>query len=198
MATISSPVIPGSMSNTPASPCTTTALLSMNSLSWASTPFATCFSMSLPRLHRGWRGCGGSAPGGDDHGGSDEVESGEGGGGGGVCPREEGRDQRDREQRPCRPHESLGGASAPTTKRDGNDDAHDREDAGPHGEPGQRDRFATIGDLEVDANGLGKRSGEGGGRHRCERGKQRGDGEPTESVGVAGLARCQAGADPAV
>ncbi|MEV0785607.1 hypothetical protein AB0I52_22065 [Streptomyces sp. NPDC050423] len=30
-----------------------------------------------------------------------------------------------------------------------------REEAGYHGEPGQRDRPATIGDLEVDANGLG-------------------------------------------
>src|SRR6266545_2698337 len=32
------------MSNTPARPCTTTALLCMNSLSWISTPSATCLS----------------------------------------------------------------------------------------------------------------------------------------------------------
>jgi hypothetical protein len=38
------------------------------------------------------------------------------------------------------------GASAPTKKSDGNDDAYGREEAGHHGEPGQRDRFATIGD----------------------------------------------------
>ena len=54
---------------------------------------------------------------------SDEVQPEEGGRGGGVCPGEEGRDQRDRCQRHCRPHESLGGASAPTKKSDGNDDA---------------------------------------------------------------------------
>src|SRR4030095_6848936 len=61
-------------------------------------------------------GAGAEAPrqGGDHHCRSDEVESEEGGGGGGVCPREKGREQRDRGQRPCRPHESLGGASAPT------------------------------------------------------------------------------------
>jgi hypothetical protein len=58
---------------------------------------------------------------------------------------------------------SLGGARAPTTKSGGHDDAHDREEPGHHGEPGQRDRLATIGGLEVDANGLGKRSGQGGG-----------------------------------
>jgi hypothetical protein len=53
--------------------------------------------------------------------------------------------------------------------------------------------------LEVDANGLRQRSGEGGGhRRRCERGNEAGDGEPAESVGVAGLARCQACDDPAV
>jgi hypothetical protein len=38
------------------------------------------------------------------------------------------------------------GASAPTKKSDGNDDAYGREEAGHHGEPGQRDRFATIAD----------------------------------------------------
>ena len=38
---ISWPVTPGSMSNTPARPCTTTALLCMNSLAWISTPSAT-------------------------------------------------------------------------------------------------------------------------------------------------------------
>src|ERR1700728_4003782 len=32
------------MSNTPARPCTTTALLWQNSLSWISTPSATCLS----------------------------------------------------------------------------------------------------------------------------------------------------------
>jgi hypothetical protein len=64
-------------------------------------------------------------------------------------------------QRHCRPHESLGGASAPTKKSDGKDDAHDREEAGHYREPGQRDRLATIGDLEVDANGPGQRGGEG-------------------------------------
>ena len=41
---ISSPQTPGSMSNTPARPCTTTALLWQNSLSWIRTPFATCLS----------------------------------------------------------------------------------------------------------------------------------------------------------
>lgn len=53
-----------------------------------------------------------------------------------------------------------------TKKSDGNDDAHDREEAGHHGEAGQRDRLATFGNFAVDANGLGKRCGEGGGRHR--------------------------------
>jgi hypothetical protein len=67
----------------------------------------------------------------------------------------------DRAQRRCRPHESLGGASAATEQPGGNDDSRDREEAGHHGEPDQRDHVATIGDLEVDANGLGKRSGEG-------------------------------------
>src|SRR5580692_8406278 len=33
------------MSNTPARPCTTTALLWQNSLRWISTPSATCLSM---------------------------------------------------------------------------------------------------------------------------------------------------------
>jgi hypothetical protein len=54
------------------------------------------------------------------------------------------------------------------------------------------------GTLEVDANGLGKRSDEGGGHHRCERGNEAGAGEPAESVGVAGLARCRACDDPGV
>ena len=45
---------------------------------------------------------------------------------------------------------------------------------------------------------LGKRSGEDGGHHRCERGNQAGVGEPAESVGVAGLARCRACDDPGV
>jgi len=93
---------------------------------------------------------------------------------------------------------SLGGASAPTKKSGGNDDAHDREDSGHRGEPGQRDRFATFGDFEVDANGLGKRSGEGGGHHRCERGKESCDGEPAESAGVARLVRCRVCDDPGV
>ena len=101
-------------------------------------------------------------------------------------------------QRHCRPPESLGGAGAPAKKSGGNDDAHDREEAGHHGEPGQRDRLATIGDLEVDADGLGKRSGEGGGHHRCERGGDAGDGEPAEAVGVADLARFRACDDPGV
>src|SRR5215470_13398667 len=35
------------MSNTPARPCTTTALLWQNSLSWISTPSATCLSTGL-------------------------------------------------------------------------------------------------------------------------------------------------------
>jgi hypothetical protein len=35
---------PGSMSNTPAGPSTTTALLCTNSLLWTSTPSATCLS----------------------------------------------------------------------------------------------------------------------------------------------------------
>lgn len=61
-------------------------------------------------------GPGAEAPrhGGDHHHRRDEVQPEEGGGGGGVCPGEEGRDQRDRGQRHCRPHESPGGASAPT------------------------------------------------------------------------------------
>nr|WP_160159195.1 hypothetical protein [Streptomyces sp. SLBN-118] len=46
-------------------------------------------------------------------------------------------------------HTTLGGSSVPTKKSDGNDDAHDREEAGHDGEPGQRDRRATIGDLEA-------------------------------------------------
>ncbi|GAB3201756.1 hypothetical protein GCM10027062_24700 [Nocardioides hungaricus] len=33
----------------------------------------------------------------------------------------------------------------------------------------------------VADNGLGKRSGEGGGHHRCERGNEAGAGEPAES-----------------
>src|SRR4029453_5943879 len=76
--------------------------------------------------------------------------------------------------------------------------AHDREEAGHHGEPGQRDRLATIGDLEVDANGLTKRSGQRGGPLRGAGGNEAGAGEPAESVGVAGLARCRARGDPAV
>src|SRR5580692_10804718 len=36
------------MSNTPARPCTTTALLWQNSLWWISTPSATCLSMVAP------------------------------------------------------------------------------------------------------------------------------------------------------
>src|SRR4051812_47734626 len=36
------------MSNTPARPCTTTALLWQNSLSWISTPSATCLSTVGP------------------------------------------------------------------------------------------------------------------------------------------------------
>src|SRR5215207_1825618 len=44
-AAISSPVIPGSMSNTPARPCTTTALFWSNSLWWNSTPSVTCANM---------------------------------------------------------------------------------------------------------------------------------------------------------
>jgi|GEM_PF-4847693 len=71
----------------------------------------------------------------------------------------------------------------------GDDDAHDREEAGHHGEPGQRDRFATIGHLEVDANGLGKRRGEGGGHHRPERGNEAGTGKSAESVGAGGPVR---------
>ena len=43
----------------------------------------------------------------------------------------------------------------------------------------------------ADANGLGQRSCEGGGHHRCERGNEAGDGEPAESVAVARLARCR-------
>src|SRR5215469_15567934 len=35
------------MSNTPARPCTTTALLWQNSLSWISTPSTTCLSTGL-------------------------------------------------------------------------------------------------------------------------------------------------------
>jgi hypothetical protein len=60
------------------------------------------------------------------------------------------------------------------------------------------DRLAAIGDLEVDSNGLGKRSGEGGDHHRCERGNEAGADESAESVGVAGLARCRACGDPGV
>ena len=41
---ISEPYIPASTSNTPARPCTTTALLWQNSLWWISTPSATCLS----------------------------------------------------------------------------------------------------------------------------------------------------------
>ncbi len=37
----------------------------------------------------------------------------------------------------------------------------------------------------ADANGLGQRSCEGGGHHRCERGHQARDGEPAVSDGVA-------------
>src|SRR5690242_17331736 len=48
MAAISWPSTPGSMSSTPARPCTTTALLWQNSLSWISTPSATCFSTGAP------------------------------------------------------------------------------------------------------------------------------------------------------
>src|SRR6476660_6525404 len=36
------------MSSTPARPCTTTALLWQNSLSWISTPSATCLSTAAP------------------------------------------------------------------------------------------------------------------------------------------------------
>jgi hypothetical protein len=36
------------MSNTPARPCTTTALLWQNALSWTSTPSATCLSTGTP------------------------------------------------------------------------------------------------------------------------------------------------------
>ena len=43
-------LIPGSMSSTPARPCTTTALFWSNSLWWASTPSATCVSMGSFRL----------------------------------------------------------------------------------------------------------------------------------------------------
>jgi hypothetical protein len=64
----------------------------------------------------------------------------------------------------------------------GDDDAHDREEAGHHGEPGQRDRLATTGDLEVDTDGLSKCSGKGDGRHRRERGDDAGA-EPGKSVG---------------
>src|SRR5262245_49718111 len=39
---------PGSMSKAPARPCTTTALLCRNSLSWTSTPSATWLSTDLP------------------------------------------------------------------------------------------------------------------------------------------------------
>src|SRR5260221_13906570 len=39
--------MPGSMSNTPALPCTTTALLCKNALSCVSTPSVTCLSMGL-------------------------------------------------------------------------------------------------------------------------------------------------------
>ena len=44
--------------------------------------------------------------------------------------------------------------------------------------PGQRDRLAAVGDLEVDADGPGERGGEGGGHHRRERGEEAGAGEP--------------------
>src|SRR5215469_8819136 len=43
------------MSNTPTRPCTTTALLRQNSLSWISTPSATCLSMGLLPLVVGSR-----------------------------------------------------------------------------------------------------------------------------------------------
>src|SRR5581483_11878667 len=46
-ASISEPSTPGSMSNTPVRPCTTTALLWQNSLWWISTPSATCLSTGL-------------------------------------------------------------------------------------------------------------------------------------------------------
>src|SRR5512146_3030869 len=47
MAAISSLVMPGSMSNAPTFPWTTTALLCKNSLSCVNTPSATCLSMDL-------------------------------------------------------------------------------------------------------------------------------------------------------
>ena len=77
-----------------------------------------------------------------------------------------------------RPHEPLGGASAPPTERRSEADAHEREEAGHHGDPGHRDRLAAVGDLEVDAGGPGERGGEGGGHHRRDRGDQAGDDEP--------------------
>ena len=40
----SAPCTPGSTSSTPSRPCTTTALVWQNALSWASTPSATCVS----------------------------------------------------------------------------------------------------------------------------------------------------------
>jgi hypothetical protein len=48
--TISSPRTPGSMTNTPAPPCTTMALLWQNSLSWIRTPSAICLSTGSFRL----------------------------------------------------------------------------------------------------------------------------------------------------
>ena len=51
---------------------------------------------------------------------------------------------------------------------------------------------SVIRDLEIDADGLGERSDQGGCRHRRERGKEAGAGEPPESVGEAGLTRCRA------
>ena len=74
------------------------------------------------------------AKGGDHHRGSDDVQPHEGGDGGGVRPGEERRDQRDRRQRQCRPHESLGGSSTPTTKGGGDGHTDDGEEAGHRGE----------------------------------------------------------------
>src|SRR5579875_1788915 len=42
--------MPGSMSNTPTEPCTTTALLCKNSLSWIHTPSATCCNIEFLSL----------------------------------------------------------------------------------------------------------------------------------------------------
>ena len=82
-----------------------------------------------------------------------------------------------------RQHETLGGASAPTKKSDGQDDAHSEGGRSPR-RTRTGDRLATLGDLEVDADGPAERSAEGGGHHGCERGDRAGDGEPAESVGV--------------